>query len=78
MSELQSHRSVIEGMDTEGHFQRIKARIPLSETNSFASSLRSLTQGKSKYALRFLDFFPVSGELQAKLIAEHEQLSIEK
>ena len=78
MSELQSNRSVIEGMDTEGHFQRIKARIPLSETNSFASSLRSLTQGKSKYALRFLDFFPVSGELQAKLIAEHEQLSIEK
>ena len=67
MGELQSRRGIVEGMSTEEHFQRIAAKVPLSEMHDFSSSLRSITQGRAKFKMSFDSYTPVSYELQRKL-----------
>src|SRR5215208_4331904 len=48
MGDLQSRRGIVEGMDTEGHFQKVIAKVPQAEMHDFSSSLRSISQGRAK------------------------------
>jgi len=73
ISDLQSRRSIIEGMDSEGHFTRITARTPLAEMYGYSSSLRSLTQGRAKFRMQFQEYFPVPPDLQRRLIEEYHK-----
>jgi elongation factor G len=73
ISDLQSRRAVIEGMDTEGHFTRISVRVPLAEMQDYSSSLRSITQGRAKFRMRFAEYAPVPYELQRKLTEEYNK-----
>ncbi len=70
MGDLQTRRAMILGMDTEGHYQKIKAKVPLSEMHNYSSTLRSLTQGKAKFSMKFLEYAPVTPDVQQKLSQE--------
>jgi len=67
MSDMQARRGMIMGIDAEGHYQKIKARAPLSELYKYSSSLRSITQGKAKFQMDFHGYEVVSKEVQKKL-----------
>ncbi|MCC6413885.1 MAG: elongation factor G, partial [Saprospiraceae bacterium] len=71
MGDLQTRRAIIMGMDAEGHYQIIKARVPLKELHKYSSTLRALTQGKAKFSIEFNEYGAVPGDLQAKLIADY-------
>lgn len=71
MSDLQTRRAMIQNMDSDGHYQKIIAKVPLLEMYQYSSTLRSISQGKAKFSRKFGDFAPVTHEIQAKLIAEH-------
>lgn len=71
--DLQTRRAIIMGMDTKGHYQVIKARVPLKELHKYSSSLRSITQGKAKFTMSFADYGPLPNDLQVKLTAEYAQ-----
>lgn len=71
MGDLQSRRAMVEGMDSEGHFQKILARVPLAEMEGYSSSLRSLTQGRAKFSMQFEAYEPMPYELQKKLMEEY-------
>ncbi len=71
MGDLQSRRAMVEGMDSEGHFQKILARVPLAEMEGYSSSLRSLTQGRAKFSMQFDAYDPMPYELQKKLVEEY-------
>jgi len=73
MGDLQSRRGVVEGMDTEGSFQKIIAKVPQAEMHGFSSSLRSLSQGRAKFKMRFEGYQPLSYELQRKLTDEYSK-----
>lgn len=73
ISDLQSRRALIEGMDTEAHFTKIIARVPLAELSDFSSSLRSLTQGRAKFRMQFHDYTPVPMDQQRRLIDEYNK-----
>ncbi|HVW62387.1 MAG TPA: hypothetical protein VHC48_20190, partial [Puia sp.] len=75
ISDLQTRRAIIEGMDAEGHFTKIIARVPLSEMHDYSSSLRSLTQGRAKFRLQFLEYAPVPFDLQRKLIDDYNKVA---
>ncbi|HEX2535959.1 MAG TPA: elongation factor G [Chitinophagaceae bacterium] len=77
MGELQSRRGLVEGMDTEGHFCRISARVPRAELHDFSSALRSLTQGRARFTMAFDRYVPVSFELQRKLTEEYNRSATE-
>jgi elongation factor G len=71
MGDLQTRRAIIMGMDTQGHYQVVKARVPLKELHRYSSSLRSLTQGKAKFSMTFSEYAACPGDVQAKLISEY-------
>lgn len=73
ISDLQSRRAVIEGMDTEGHFTRISVRVPLAEMQDYSSSLRSITQGRAKFRMAFAEYAPAPYEIQRKLADEYNK-----
>ncbi len=75
MGDLQTRRAVIMGMDADGHYQKIMARVPLATLHDYSSTLRSLTQGKAKFNLQMAEYQAVPGDVQAKLIEEHKHIA---
>ncbi|SHK91987.1 translation elongation factor 2 (EF-2/EF-G) [Chitinophaga jiangningensis] len=73
MSELQSRRSIITGMDTLNGYQVIKARTPQAELDKLFAALRNVTQGKAKLRSNFADYAPVPPEVQKKLSEEYRK-----
>ncbi len=72
MGDLQTRRAIIMGMDAEGHYQKIMARVPLAEMYQYSSTLRSISQGKAKFSRKFAEYAAVPGDIQQRLIAEHK------
>jgi elongation factor G len=73
MGDLQSRRGIVEGMDTEGHFQKIIAKAPLAELHDLSSTLRSISQGRAKFKIKFDSYAPVAYDIQRKLIEEYHK-----
>lgn len=73
MSELQTRRSIITGMDTLNNFQIIRARTPQAELDKLYAALRNVTQGKAKIKAVFADYAAVPGDLQKKLTDEYKK-----
>ncbi|TNE67239.1 MAG: elongation factor G [Bacteroidetes bacterium] len=78
MGDLQTRRAIIMGMDSEGHYQVIRARIPLKELHQYSSTLRSLTQGKAKFSIEYAEYAAVPGDIQAKLMADYASHATEE
>ena len=72
MGDLQTRRAMILGMDAEGHYQKIVARVPLAELYLYSSSLRSLSQGRAKFRQEFMEYSPVPHDIQLRLIEDYE------
>jgi elongation factor G len=77
MGDLQTRRAIIMGMDSEGHYQVIRARVPLKELHKYSSSLRSLTQGKAKFTISFAEYASVPSDIQVKLSSEYAKTQTE-
>ena len=68
MGDLSSRRGKIMGMDSQGHFQIIKAKVPLAELDRYATTLRSLTSGRGIHSRSLSHYEPVPKELETKVI----------
>lgn len=76
MSDLQTRRSLIMGMDTKGQYQVIKAKTPLAELDRYSTTLRSLSQGRAYFNQSFAEFAPMSFDLQQKLAREFHEVEM--
>jgi elongation factor G len=74
MGDISSRRGKIQGMDADGHFQIIKALIPLSELYKYASTLRSLTSGRGVYKRSFSHYEEVPKEVEQRIVDEYKKL----
>jgi len=72
MSDLQGRRAIIMGMDTEAGYQKLTAKIPYKELSNYSVALSSLTGGRASFTTKFASYELVPGDLQNKLIADHE------
>ncbi|MBU0691506.1 elongation factor G [bacterium] len=70
MGDLSSRRGKIQGMEGEGRYQVIKAQVPQKELYRYATSLRSMTQGRGTARQVFSHYEDVPAEVQAKIVAE--------
>jgi elongation factor G len=75
MGDLQTRRAIIQGMDTDGHYQKIISEVPLAELKDYGSTLRSLTQGKAKFKLEFSSYQLVPAHVQESLVISNAVLS---
>ena len=72
MTDLQSRRAIIIGMDSDGNHQIIKAKVPLADMYKYSTSLRSQTQGRATFKTSFSSFEPVPRNIQQELIKKDE------
>jgi elongation factor G len=72
MGDISSRRGKIQGMDAEGSFQIIKAKVPLAELHKYSTTLRSLTQGRGVLRRKFSHYEEVPKEAADKVIAQAE------
>lgn len=70
MTDLQSRRAIIMGMDSDGKNQIIKAKVPEAEMYKYSTSLRSQTQGRATFSTKFASFEPVPSNVQSELLQE--------
>jgi elongation factor G len=69
MGDLSSKRGKILGMETEGHYQKIKALVPQSEMYKYATHLRAITQGRGTYRMKFDHYEEVPRDAADKIVA---------
>jgi elongation factor G len=72
MTDLQTRRAMIMGIDSKNQYQVINARVPLMELKDYSSSLKSNTQGRASFKTRFAEYAPVPVDLQKQLINKNE------
>ena len=70
IGDLNSRRGKVLGMDTKGHTQVIKSRVPMSEVLKYAPDLRSLTSGRGEFHLEFSHYEELPAHLAEKVIKE--------
>ncbi len=73
MSDLQNHRGLIVGMEAEAGYQKLQAKVPLSEMSDYATTLSSLTQGSASFVMKFSSYELCPTDLQQKLIAQYDK-----
>ncbi|MFQ5544054.1 MAG: elongation factor G, partial [Nitrospiria bacterium] len=73
MGDLSSRRGKISGMDSEGPFQLIKAKVPLSEMYRYSTSLRSMTQGRGLHRRSFSHYENVPNDIIQKIVAAAQE-----
>jgi elongation factor G len=69
IGDLNGRRGRIEGMEPRGNAQVITARVPLSEMFGYATTMRSLSQGRATYSMQFLRYEEVPKALAEEIIA---------
>jgi len=73
MGDISSRRGKISGMDSEGPFQIIKAKVPLADLYKYSTQLRSLTSGRGIHTRDFSHYEPVPKDVEAKVIDEYNK-----
>jgi elongation factor G len=67
MGDINSRRGKIEGMEQRGNTQVVRGFVPLSEMFGYATSIRSLTQGRAQHTMSFAYYEPVPRSLAEEI-----------
>jgi elongation factor G len=78
MTDLQGRRAVIMGMESEGNYQKIKAKVPLAEMNKYSTAISSMTSGRATYGMKFAEYTQVPMDVQIALLKAYEEQEAEE
>ena len=78
MGDISSRRGKISGMDADGRFQVINAKVPLAELYKYSNTLRSMTQGQGIFHIEFSHYEEVPGDVAQKIIEEAKKAKEEE
>lgn len=70
MGDLSSRRGRIEGQDQRGNATVILCKVPLSEMFGYATTLRSISQWRANYAMKFSGYERMPDAIANKVIEE--------
>jgi len=73
LGDMNKRRGRILGMEAVSSYQVISAEAPLAEMLKYATDLRSMTQGRGKFAGSFLRYEEVPFSAREKIIAESKK-----
>lgn len=69
MGDLSSRRGKVQGMDSQGSTQIIKALVPLAEMLEYAPTLKSMTSDRGSFTMELDHYAEVPAQIQEKLVA---------
>jgi len=67
MGDITARRGKIVGIEIRRNAQAIKAHVPLAEMFGYATTLRSVTQGRATYMMQFSHYEPVPAKIAETL-----------
>lgn len=70
IGDLNSKRGRVLGMEADGKHQVIRAHVPQAEMMRYAIDLKSITQGKGKFKMSFLQYDEVPSRISDSLISQ--------
>ena len=70
VGDLNRRRGQIEGMDSKGKSQVIKAKVPLGEMFGYVTQLRTLTSGRATSTMEFSHYSEAPGGIAQEVIAK--------
>jgi elongation factor G len=70
VGDLNRRRGQIEGMDSRGNAQVIKAKVPLSEMFGYVTQLRTLTSGRATSTMEFSHYNEAPANIAQDVIAK--------
>ena len=73
ITDLQGRRAIIMGMDSQGFYQVVKAKVPLAEMNRYSTALSSITSGRATYTMKFGEYTQVPPDVQTTLLKAYEE-----
>jgi elongation factor G len=71
--DLSTRRGRVQGMDSDGDTQIIRATVPQSELFTYATELRSLTAGRGTFSARVDHYDEVPAHVAQKIIEAHQK-----
>jgi elongation factor G len=78
LSDLNTRRAQVLGMDQAGGNSIVTALVPLAEMQRYVSDLRSITQGRGVFTLEFTDYQQVPAHLAEQIVAATQKETEEK
>jgi elongation factor G len=75
MSSINQRRGLIMSSAEDGVFATVEAEVPLAEMFGYATTLRSLTQGKAEFTMEFSRYSKVPESLAEELKLRHRERS---
>ena len=70
IGDINSRRGQIQGIETHGETCVIHCFVPLAESFGYATSLRSLTQGRATYSMEFQQYSEVPASILEEMLAK--------
>ena len=70
IGDLNSRRAQVQGTKTRGQVKLVDALVPLGEMFGYATSLRSLTEGRGSSTMEFFHYAPVPKNVQEDIVGE--------
>ena len=70
MGDLNSRRGRVQGMDTRGKQQVVKAQVPMAEMLNYQSTLNSITAARGSFHMQFSHYDPVPNQIAQKIIQQ--------
>jgi elongation factor G len=68
MGDLSSRRGHILGVESDGHFQIIRAQVPQKELYHYSSNVRALTSGRGRHTEAFSHYAELPPEFASRLL----------
>ncbi len=73
VSDLNTKRAKIHGINPEGGMSVVEAEVPLAEVQRYAADLRSITQGRGAFELDFDHYGEVPQQLAQKVVEQSKK-----
>ena len=70
ISDLNSRRGKINGMNPRAGMQVVDAEAPLMNLFGYATDLRSASQGRASFSMEFLEYAPLPARVEKELLTK--------
>jgi elongation factor G len=70
VKDLKGRRGKMEGITSRAGAQVVSANVPLSEMFGYATSLRSLTQGRAVYAMQYDHYERIPEQISEAVLSQ--------
>ncbi|HNZ09643.1 MAG TPA: elongation factor G [Bacillota bacterium] len=71
MSDISARRGKVTGMENHAGAEIVKAQVPMGDMFGYATSVRSLTQGRATYTMQFLRYEQVPGYISDEIVKSY-------